>query len=677
MVLDRVNSPEELKKLEVGELKDYSDELRRFMVEIMSEVGGHVAANLGVVELTTALHYVFDTPADKLVWDVGHQCYAHKIITGRKNSFSTIRQDGGISGFTKITESPYDVFGAGHSSTSVSAGLGVAEAEWQKKSDNQVVTVIGDGALTAGMAYEGLNHAGHLRRPNFIVVFNDNEMSISENVGALARFFGKRVNSHLYNRARAEIKGALKSLSAGDLQIYEKVKLLRSVVKDLFSTSSFFEALGFRYVGPIDGHNIQELVETFTAVKQLSAEAMREVRQKEKNQDFDGAPPILVHVKTKKGSGLAAAEERPGDFHGVTGFHLKTGVITKKPTQAPSYTSIFSQTLCRLAETDPTVAAVTAAMPDGTGLSSFQKLYPSRFYDVGIAEQHAVTFSGAMRLGGLRPAVAIYSTFLQRAYDQVIHDIALQKIPLALFIDRAGLVGADGPTHHGVFDMSFLRCIPGFHIMAPKDENELQHMIYTALYCDQLASVRFPRGEGYGVPLDSKLQMLPLGKSEKLLSVAGGLNAAMDVVIWAAGSCVYPAVEAAKELRAGGIGVEVVNARFIKPLDKEALFKDAARAKLVVTVEENAVVGGLGAAVLEALAAKNLTVPVLNLGIPDEFIDHGSQGRLRSYCHIDKKSIVVDVLKRLEMLIPNKTAMEIPKKKEIAETPKPTLTVTH
>jgi 1-deoxy-D-xylulose-5-phosphate synthase len=642
-LIEKVNSPFDLKQLSVGDLSVYSAEVREFMIDAMSKIGGHVAANLGVVELTTALHYVFNAPDDKVVWDVGHQCYAHKIITGRRDQFHTIRQEGGLSGFTKISESPYDVFGAGHSSTSVSAGLGLAEAEWQQGTLNQVVTVIGDGALTAGMAYEGLNHTGHLRRPNYIIIFNDNEMSISENVGALARFFGKRVNSALYNTVRSEIKKVLKAVSNNEVHLFEKVKLLSHVVKDLFSASSFFEALGFRYVGPIDGHNMDELVSTLKSVRELSREAMQSARENSGNAGFEVEPPILVHVKTKKGMGLKTAEQRPGDFHGVTGFCTVSGEPTKKPSQAPSYTGVFSQTLCRLAESDPTIVGVTAAMPDGTGLSKFQKLYPGRFYDVGIAEQHAVTFSGAMRLSGMRPALAIYSTFLQRAYDQVIHDVAIQKIPLALFLDRAGLVGADGPTHHGVFDMSFLRCIPGMHIMAPKDENELQHMVYTAMYCDKLVSVRFPRGEGYGVVMDSKLKMLPLGKSERLLARQDAV-----VSIWAAGSCVYPALEAAQELLKHGIACEVVNARFIKPIDEEALLLDAARMKLIVTVEENAAVGGLGGAVLEKLAHHSKLVPVMSLGLPDEFIEHGNQNKLRAYCSIDKAGIVSSTMARLE-----------------------------
>jgi 1-deoxy-D-xylulose-5-phosphate synthase len=653
MFLEKVNSPQDLKKLTEAELRTYSDELRTYLIDVMSKVGGHVAANLGVVELTAALHYVFNTPSDKIVWDVGHQCYAHKIITGRREEFPTIRQDGGISGFTKISESPYDAFGAGHSSTSVSAGLGFAESEWVRGTNNQVVSVIGDGALTAGMAYEALNHGGHLRRPNFIVVFNDNEMSISENVGALAKFFGKRVTSKLYNRARDEIKLKLKAVSTNEIDIYEKVKSLRHAVKDFFSTSSFFEALGFRYVGPIDGHNISELVAALKSVKELSLEAMDISRKENVAGAFEGDAPVLIHIKTKKGLGLHAAEQNPGDFHGVSGFDKITGQPVKKPGIAPTYTSVFSQTICRLAETDKTIVAVTAAMPDGTGLNKFQKLYPNRFYDVGIAEQHAITFSAALRLNGLKPAVALYSTFLQRAYDQVIHDAAIQKVPLALFLDRAGLVGADGPTHHGVFDMSFLRCVPGMNIMAPKDENELQHMVFTALNCDKLVAVRFPRGEGLGVALDSQLKMLPLGKSEKLVH-----HIQPEVCIWAAGSTVQAAVAAAKELRAAGIGCEVVNSRFIKPLDTEALLKDAVRVSLIVTVEENAVVGGLGSAVLESLAKNNMNIPVLNLGIPDEFIEHGNQNRLREYCHIDQKSIVTDTKKRLEQI----KAKFIPKK---------------
>lgn len=671
-LLESVNNPKDLKNLSLTELDVYSRELRDFLISVMSKIGGHVAANLGVVELTTALHYVFDTPNDKLVWDVGHQCYAHKVITGRRDKFHTIRQDGGLSGFTKISESEYDVFGAGHSSTSMSAGLGVAEAEWQLGTQNQVVSIIGDGALTAGMAYEGLNHAGHIRRPNYIVIFNDNEMSISENVGALAQFIGRRINSNLYNRIRSEIKTTLRAVSTVELDIFEKVKLLSHVVKDLFHAASFFEALGFRYVGPVDGHNIDQLVNTLTSAKKLSEGAMEAARENEKIPGFEIDPPILVHVKTKKGFGLKAAENRPGDFHGVTGFCPTTGEPTKKPSQAPSYTSIFSQTLCRIAEGDPKVVAVTAAMPEGTGLNKFQKQYPDRFYDVGIAEQHAVTFSAAMRLRGLRPATAIYSTFLQRAYDQVIHDAAIQKIPLALFLDRAGLVGADGPTHHGVFDMSFLRCIPGFYIMAPKDENELQHMVYTALYCEKLASVRFPRGEGFGVALDSKLQMLPLGKAEIVLKTEK-IPKSPKVTIWAAGSCVYPAVEAGKELLKLGVASEVVNARFIKPLDRELLMRTARNSDLVVSVEENAVVGGLGSAILEALAHENVVVPVLNLGIPDEFIEHGSVARLRSYCHIDQNGILSAIIKRIEQL---PIAQDI-KKTELPLSKEPPSVVTH
>lgn len=646
-LLSQVNSPVDLKKLKIDELVTYSGELRQYMIDVMSKIGGHVAANLGVVELSAALHYVFETPSDKIVWDVGHQCYAHKIITGRRDQFPTIRQEGGISGFTKISESEYDVFGAGHSSTSVSAGLGVAEAEWQLGTNNQVVTVIGDGALTAGMAYEGLNHAGHLRRPNYIIIFNDNEMSISENVGALAKFFGRRINSSIYNKIRAEVKSALKLVSTKDVDVFEKAKLLTSAVKDLFSAASFFEAMGFRYVGPIDGNNIQELVDSLKAVKELSLNAMRAARENSNNPDFEVDPPIVVHVKTKKGLGLQSAENRPGDFHGVTGFCMQTGEPTKKAASAPTYTAIFSQTICRLAESDDKLVAVTAAMPEGTGLHKFQKQYPERFYDVGIAEQHAVTFSAAMRLKGLRPITAIYSTFMQRAYDQLIHDAAIQNIPMALFLDRGGLVGADGATHNGVFDMSFLRCVPGMVLMAPKDENELQHMVYTALYCDKLASVRFPRGNGVGVALDSKLQMLPIGKAERLMPILKGAQDP-DVIIWAAGSCVHPSIKAAQELNALGIDAEVVNARFIKPLDEETLLSDAGRAKLIVTVEENSIVGGLGSAVLECLSKNQILIPTITLGVPDRFIHHGNPDRLKSECGFDQRGIVGAVSKFFE-----------------------------
>jgi 1-deoxy-D-xylulose-5-phosphate synthase len=585
--LQNVNDPSDLRKLDINQLGHYTAELRQFLIKSMSEVGGHVAANLGVVELSVALHYAFNTPQDKIVWDVGHQAYAHKIITGRRDLFHTLRKQNGLSGFTKLSESPYDVFGAGHSSTALSAGLGFAEGEWQRKSNNKIISIIGDGALTAGMAFEALNHAGHLKRPNHIIIINDNNMSISENVGAV-----------------------------------------NNTLQDSFLTAKFFETLGFEYQGPVDGHNLAELVAVFRTAKVQTAER-----------------PLVIHVKTKKGFGFAPAEINPGSFHGVSGFSLDTGLPAAKKPGPPTYTQVFSATLCRLAETDKAIVAVTAAMPEGTGLSEFQKLYRNRFYDVGIAEQHAVTFSGALRLSGLKPAVAIYSTFLQRAYDQVIHDIALQKIPLTLFLDRAGLVGADGPTHHGVFDMSFLRCVPGIHILTPKDENELQHMIYTALNTKEFTAVRFPRGEGVGATLDKEFKMLALGKSQKVFS----LGKTPLVTIWAAGSCVWPAVAAAKELEKSGVIVDVVNARFIKPLDAQALIDDARKSKLIVSIEENSIIGGLGSAILETLASENIQTPTILLGVPDTFIEHATQSDQRALCHLDSPSIVKEILKKLKI----------------------------
>lgn len=639
---ERVNSPTDLKKLSILELQEYSNEARSFMIDVMSKIGGHVAANLGVVELTSAIHYVFNAPDDKIVWDVGHQVYTHKLITGRKDRFHTLRQDSGISGFTKISESEFDCFGAGHSSTAVSAGVGFAESDWQQGRDSKTVVVVGDGALTAGMAYEGMNHGGHLQRPNLIVIFNDNEMSIAENVGALAKFFNRRIHSTIYNKLRSDIKTALSTVSNREIDLVDKVKQLASSVKELFTTSHFFEALGFRYIGPVDGHDIPELVRILQDVDKIATENMKRVRE---TGGMETEAPILIHVRTKKGRGLKTAESRPSDFHGVTGFSKETGEPVSKPGKAPSYTSIFSQTICRLAETDKKLVGITAAMPEGTGLSKFSKMYPERFYDVGIAEQHAVTFAAAMRMNGMRPAIAIYSTFMQRAYDQVIHDAAIQGVPLALFLDRGGLVGADGPTHHGVFDMSFLRCIPGVNIMAPKDENELQHMIYTALYTDKLMSVRFPRGEGLGVALDSKFEMLEIGKAERIMPAINP-----TVSIWAVGVSVTTALDAARELNAQGIGTEVINARFVKPLDVEMLKESAQHAELIVTVEENAVIGGFGTAVLETLANENIQIPVVNLGIQDEFVEHGSIARQRAENHIDKAGILLEVRERMKLL---------------------------
>ncbi len=584
-----VGSPQELKKLSPEQLSTYTQELRTYLIDVMAENGGHVAANLGVVELAVALHYVFDTPEDILIWDVGHQAYAHKAITGRHEALKTLRREGGVSGFTKLSESIYDAFGAGHSSTALSAAAGFSEGLWQKKSNRKVIAVVGDGALSAGLAFEGLNHLGHMKRSNTIVILNDNDMSISENMG--------------WSSQASEQK------------------------------RKFFETMGFEYCGPVDGHDLKTLIENFSNAKSKI------------NDHSSNGRPLLIHVKTVKGKGLAAAEKNPGAFHGLQGFDRITEKPTKAPTIAPSYTQIFSQTLCKMAEKDQSIVAVTAAMPEGTGLSEFQKRFPERFYDVGIAESHAITFSAALRLSGMKPAVAIYSTFLQRGFDQLIHDVAIQKIPLTLFLDRAGLVGADGPTHHGVFDLSYLRMIPGFHIMAPKDENELQHMIFTALESNVLNAVRFPRGEGLGVKLDSELKMLPLGKAEKVL-----VDPNATVVIWAAGVCVAQALAAAAILKNKNILCEVVNARFIKPLDESLLVQTASslsKTALVVTVEENSIIGGLGSAVLESLARNNISIPVLTLGVSDEFVEHGTQESLRHKSQIDAEGIAFSILKRM------------------------------
>ena len=613
-LLNKIDSPDDLKKLSQKELKDLAKEIRKTIVTTVSEKGGHLAPSLGVVELTLALHYCFESPKDKIIWDVGHQSYAHKLITGRRDRFSTLRQQDGISGFPKRSESEHDILDTGHSSTSISAALGISTALSLLEKDGKVVAVIGDGSMTAGMAFEALNNAGHLRK-DLIVVLNDNEMSISPNVGALSSFLSRKLTSRLATKLKGELESFLKRTEVGE-NIWQVLKKSEDSLKSLLTPGMLFEALQFEYVGPIPGHHIDTLIETFENVKNVPG-------------------PVLVHVLTKKGKGYAPAEKHPDLFHGLGPFDIETGKPKKSSTpKPPSYTEIFGQTMVRLAREDSRIVGITAAMPAGTGLKALQEALPDRFFDVGIAEQHAVTFAAGMALEGLKPVVAIYSTFLQRAFDQIIHDVCLTKLPVVFALDRGGLVGDDGPTHHGVFDLSYLRIIPNMVVMAPKDENELQHMLYTAVRSDGPAAVRYPRGNGVGVSLDWQLKELEIGKAEML-------KEGSDLAIWAIGHHVHTALLAAEELERQGVKASVINARFVKPLDMELLERTARECGKIITIEENALMGGFGSAILEALADKGFSdVRVRRLGLPDRFIQHGSQQLLRKEVGLDVDSVV-------------------------------------
>ncbi|GAB7028061.1 1-deoxy-D-xylulose-5-phosphate synthase [Geotalea toluenoxydans] len=611
-ILNRINSPADLKTLKEDELLVLTGEIRQFLLDTVSKTGGHLASNLGCVELTLALHYCFNSPSDSIIWDVGHQAYTHKIITGRRDVFHTQRQYQGISGFPKRSESAHDAFGAGHSSTSISAGLGMAVANCLKDDPSKVIAVIGDGSLTGGMAFEALNQAGHLRK-NLVVVLNDNEMSISKNVGALSTFISRKLTGNYYRGLKKEMQGLLQNIPAIGGNILHFARKAENSLKGFLTPGTLFEALGFEYIGPVHGHDLPQLIEIMQNVRSLEG-------------------PVLVHVVTTKGKGYQPAEDTPDKFHGVGPFDVKTGKVTGGKPGAASYTGIFGDTLCKLAEEDEKIVAITAAMPDGTGLTKFSRTFPDRFFDVGIAEQHALTFAAGMATEGFRPVAAIYSTFAQRAYDQIFHDICLQKLPVTLALDRAGLVGDDGPTHHGVFDLSYLRHLPEMTVMAPKDENELQHMLKTAIYSDQPIALRYPRGAGYGVAMDSVLKTIPLGVAEQLAE-------GEDITLIAIGSTVYPAMEAAEQLKAKGIKACVINARFVKPLDRNLILSAAGRSGCVVTVEENALQGGFGTAVMELLSDEGVGIRVKRIGIPDRFIEQGSQAQLRKDLGLDAAGI--------------------------------------
>jgi len=612
-ILHQINGPEDLRQLSASDMPEVAAELRQLIIETCAQNGGHLAPSLGVVELSIALHRVFQSPADKLIWDVGHQAYAHKIICARRDSFHTLRTLHGISGFPKRCESVHDVWEVGHSSTSISGATGYAVARDLAGRSNKVVAVIGDGSMTGGIAYEALNHAGHLNR-DLVVVLNDNEMSIAENVGALSGFLSRTSSSEFVHKIKREAELFLKDAKAGMGQhVLKLARRAEQSFKGLFTPAMLFQAFGFEYIGPIDGHDLPLLTETLERVKKLNN-------------------AVLVHVLTTKGKGYKPAEENPSLFHGVGPFEIETGKVLKGKGGAASYTAIFGNTLARLAEEDERVVAITAAMPDGTGLTSFAAQHPERFF-VGIAEQHGVTFAAGLATEGKKPIFAVYSTFLQRAYDQVMHDVCLQNLGVVFALDRGGVVGNDGPTHHGVFDLSYLRHLPNMTLMAPKDENELQHMLKTALDHNGPVALRYPRGNGYGVPLEQELKTLPIGRAELIRE--GG-----DGAVLALGSMVMPAYDAAEALARQGINLTVVNARFVKPLDRELIQSLAQRFGRLVTVEENVLQGGFGTAVLELLEEQGISgVPVLRLGYPDQYIEQGEQHELRSIYGLDAAGI--------------------------------------
>ena len=612
MLLETINSPRDLKKLSPGQLPALAEEIRAFLLETVSSTGGHLGSNLGAVELTIALHYCFDAPSDNIIWDVGHQAYTHKILTGRRDRFHTQRQYKGLSGFPKRCESEYDAFGVGHASTSISAGLGMAAAADLCGRRNHSIAIIGDGSLTGGMAFEALNQAGHLKK-NMIVILNDNEMSISRNVGAFSAFISRKMTGRYFRDLKKEMQGLINHIPAIGKDVLHFARRAENSLKGFLTPGSLFEALGFDYLGPLDGHDLPQLIEVFNNINEL-----------------DG--PLLVHVMTTKGKGYKPAEDTPDKYHGVGVFDVATGKGSAKAS-APSYTETFGRTLTELAEQDPAIVAITAAMPDGTGLNIFADRIPQRFFDVGIAEQHAMTFAAGLAADGFKPVAAIYSSFVQRAYDQVFHDICLQKLPVVIAMDRAGLVGDDGPTHHGVFDISYLRHLPGLTMMAPKDENELRHMLKTALDLKAPVALRYPRGAGYGVELDAEIRNLEIGKGECLCEGS-------DLTIVAIGSTVYPAMEAAETLAAKGISAGVINARFVKPLDADLILAAADKTGRILTVEENALQGGFGSAVLELLHDNGRQqVRIKRLGIPDRYIEHGSQAQLRKDVGIDAEGI--------------------------------------
>jgi 1-deoxy-D-xylulose-5-phosphate synthase len=607
-LLDAIDEPADLRRLAPADLADLADEMRRFLIRSVSTRGGHFAAGLGTVELTIALHYVFNTPYDRLVWDVGHQAYPHKVLTGRRDRLHTIKQHQGLAPFPTRTESEYDTFGVGHSSTSISAALGMAVAAAQRGEDRRAVAVIGDGALTAGMAFEALNHAGSLPT-DLLIVLNDNDMSISENVGALSNYLARALSGRMYSHLRESGKKVLRQMPT----VWELARRSEKHLKGMVLPGTLFEEMGFNYIGPIDGHDVKALVTTLANLRKLRG-------------------PQFLHVVTRKGKGYAPAEADPIKWHGPGPFDPASGLIYKEAVTGPSYSQIFGKWLCDMAERDPAVVGITPAMREGSGLVEYSKRFPERYFDVAIAEQHAVTFAAGLATEGLKPVVAIYSTFLQRAYDQLIHDVALQNLPVVFAVDRAGLVGSDGATHQGSYDLTFLRCIPNMVIMAPADENECRQMLYTGTTLSSPSVVRYPRGTGPGTAVVEEMTVIPVGRAQVRREGRSGL------ALFAFGTLVESARKIAERLDA-----TLVNMRFIKPLDEELAIDVAARHRAIVTIEENAVMGGAGSAVSEVLAAVGVQVPTLHLGIPDRFIEHGSRDTCLAAAGLDLAGLTAAV----------------------------------
>ena len=612
--LSKVNVPADFRDFSIPELRQLCTDVRQYMVDVISVVGGHFGGGLGAVELTVAMHKVFNTPEDQIVWDTGHQAYPHKILTGRKELLPTIRQLNGLSGFLKRNESEYDAFGAGHASTSISAALGIAEANKYMNTNRKVIAVIGDGAMTGGMAYEAMNNAGMLHS-NLIVVLNDNNMSIAQNVWQFSNYFTSIITSPDYNKFKGYVWDLTGKMDNFGDRLRKVVGRVEGGIKSIVTPGMLFEALGFRYFGPVNGHNVHQLVKVFEAARNLTG-------------------PILIHANTEKGKGYAPAEKHVQRLHASTPFDKVTGVAYKKEGAPPAYTTIFGEALVELVKENPKIVGVTAAMPDGTGLNILQKCCPENYYDVGIAEEHGVTFAAGLATQGVIPVVAIYSTFIQRAIDQIIHDIALQKLHVVFVLDRAGLVGADGPTHHGTLDLTFLRMIPHLVLMAPKDENELRNMLYTATKLKGgPVAIRYPRGNALGVPLSDEFVEYEVGKAEVM-------EEGNDVAILAVGSMVDYAVKTLPKLEAAGISAKLVNMRFIKPLDEKLLDEISGTHKKIVTLEENTIVGGFGSAVAEYFVDKGYKNDILRIGLPDKFVDHGTQAELHRILEIDPEGIL-------------------------------------
>jgi 1-deoxy-D-xylulose-5-phosphate synthase len=615
-LLQTINDPADLRRLDRRQLGQLVEELRAFILESVSKTGGHLSSNLGTVELTIALHYVFNTPEDRIVWDVGHQTYPHKILTGRREGMAKLRMAGGISGFPRRSESRYDTFGTAHSSTSISAALGMAIAAKRKGESRRAIAVIGDGAMSAGMAFEAMNNAG-VADCDLLVILNDNDMSISPPVGGMNKYLARLVSGHFYSAARKAAERVLSNVPP----LWELAKKVEEHAKGMVVPSTLFEEFGFNYIGPIDGHDLDSLLPTLRNLKDLKG-------------------PQFLHIVTRKGQGYKLAEADPILYHGVSKFDAAAGIVGGKGGGKPSFTQVFGDWLCDMAARDSRLVGITPAMREGSGLVKFAEQFPDRYFDVGIAEQHAVTFAAGLACEGLRPVVAIYSTFLQRAYDQLIHDVEIQNLPVLFALDRAGLVGADGATHHGAFDLAYLRCVPNMTVMTPADENECRQMLYTGFLLDSPAAVRYPRGAGMGVPIEAEMRALPIGKAEVR-------REGRRVAILAFGTLLKVALDAAAELDA-----TVVNMRFVKPLDETLVAQLARTHALLVTLEENVVMGGAGSAVAESLAAQGIATQILHLGLPDRFVDHGDQSQLLASIGLDRDGVLAAIRARLAGLAP-------------------------